>query len=122
MVSMPARTLIPIKICSLTWCRLASPESDPDQTPALGQACDSEPPVPTQASSLSPTTASGQTTRFPHGAAGEFSSPVNTNGGIGTGVAGPDGLPDQKIFPGIVHARIRRGSILAPSSVENHHD
>lgn len=37
---------------------------------------------------------------------------VNSDGSL----ASPNVLPEQRIFPGIVHERVRRSSILTPSS------
>ncbi|KAJ6142576.1 hypothetical protein N7471_002029 [Penicillium samsonianum] len=48
--------------------------------------------------------------RSPRLGTGEFSSPGG-NPALGTGVGGADGLPEQKIFPGIVHERARKGNM-----------
>lgn len=58
----------------------------------------------------SPSTASTYLARSPRVGTGEFSSPGG-NPALGTGVGGPDGLPEQKIFPGIVHERARKGNM-----------
>jgi len=57
----------------------------------------------------SPSTPSTLLARSPRVAAGEFSSPGNN--AHGSGVGGADGLPEQKIFPGIVHERARKGNM-----------
>ncbi|BDD59125.1 AMP deaminase [Monascus purpureus] len=49
----------------------------------------------------------------------EFGTSVSSNGSVGTTGAGTGILPEQKIFPGIVHERARRGSILAQSASEH---
>ncbi|KAJ5243664.1 hypothetical protein N7489_003760 [Penicillium chrysogenum] len=58
----------------------------------------------------SPSTPSTYLARSPRLGTGEFSSPSG-NPALGTGVGGPDGLPEQKIFPGIVHERARKGNM-----------
>ncbi|KGO67521.1 AMP deaminase [Penicillium italicum] len=58
----------------------------------------------------SPSTPSKYLARSPRLGTGEFSSPGG-NPAIGAGVGGADGLPEQKIFPGIVHERARKGNM-----------
>ncbi|KAJ5086291.1 AMP deaminase Amd1 [Penicillium alfredii] len=65
-----------------------------------------------------PSAPSAQNARSPHLAAGEFSSPSGSNTTLGADVTGPGGLPEQKIFPGIVHERVRKGSTLSQLSRE----
>ena len=48
----------------------------------------------------------------------EFGTSVSSNGSVGTAGAGSGSLPEQKIFPGIVHERVRRSSILSQSAPE----
>lgn len=70
---------------------------------------------------LSSPPASTQNGRSPHVATGEFSSPVSNSGAMGASIAGADGTPEQKIFPGIVHERARRGSIRGQSWEDHSH-
>jgi AMP deaminase len=49
----------------------------------------------------------------PHLAGAEFGTSIGGNPATG---ASPDGLPEQKIFPGIVHETVRRGSMLAQAA------
>ncbi|KAJ5494782.1 AMP deaminase [Penicillium fimorum] len=58
----------------------------------------------------SPLTPSTYLARSPRLGTGEFSSPGN-NPALGTGVGGSDGLPEQGIFPGIIHERAQKGII-----------
>ncbi|OQE41326.1 hypothetical protein PENCOP_c005G00740 [Penicillium coprophilum] len=58
----------------------------------------------------SPLTPSTFLARSPHLGTGEFSSP-GSNSALGAGVGGSDGLPEQSIFPGIIHERAQKGSI-----------
>jgi AMP deaminase len=81
----------------------SGPNSGPPTIGSHGEPQD-KPHVPT-----SPSTPSTLLARSPHVAAGEFPSPGN--GALGTGVGGADGLPEQKIFPGIVHERARKGNM-----------
>ncbi|CDM30015.1 hypothetical protein DTO013E5_8286 [Penicillium roqueforti] len=60
----------------------------------------------TDQTTTAPSTPSTYVARSPRLGTGEFSSP-----GSGTGVGGSDGLPEQKIFPGIVHERARKGTM-----------
>lgn len=46
----------------------------------------------------------------PHLAGTEVATSIGDNPATGTN---PDDLPEQKIFPGIVHETVQRGSILA---------
>lgn len=70
--------------------------------PADGSQGESVHPAPT-----SPSTPSTLLSRSPHVAAGEFSP---SNSALGTEV-GAGALPEQKIFPGIVHERARKGNM-----------
>ncbi|KAF4770723.1 hypothetical protein N7455_007471 [Penicillium solitum] len=58
----------------------------------------------------SPSTPSKYLARSPHLGTGEFSSSSGSPA-LGAGVGGADGLPEQKIFPGIVHERARKGNM-----------
>ncbi|KAJ5419860.1 uncharacterized protein N7487_003410 [Penicillium crustosum] len=71
-------------------------------------ASPSEAHVPNQMAT-SPSTPSKYLARSPRLGTGEFSS--NGSPALGAGVGGTDGLPEQKIFPGIVHERVRKGNM-----------
>ncbi|OQD62977.1 hypothetical protein PENPOL_c010G09467 [Penicillium polonicum] len=58
----------------------------------------------------SPVTPSKYLARSPHLGTGDFSSSSGSPA-LGAGVGGADGLPEQKIFPGIVHERARKGNM-----------
>ncbi|KAJ5772803.1 AMP deaminase Amd1 [Penicillium paradoxum] len=58
----------------------------------------------------SPSTPTTHLARSPRLVTGEFSSP-GTNAALGTVVGSADSLPEQKIFPGIVHERARKGNM-----------
>ncbi|CAI7627336.1 unnamed protein product [Penicillium discolor] len=58
----------------------------------------------------SPSTPSKYLARSPHLGTGEFSTSSGSPA-LGAGVGGADGLPEQKIFPGIVHERARKGNM-----------
>ncbi|KAJ5348179.1 AMP deaminase Amd1 [Penicillium brevicompactum] len=75
------------------------------ETPADGSQGEIRKTAPT-----SPSTPSTLLARSPHVATGEFSSPGN-NPALGNEVGGTGGLPEQKIFPGIVHERARKGNM-----------
>lgn len=49
----------------------------------------------------------------------DFGRSVSSNGSIGAAGPGPGVLPEQKIFPGIVHERAQRGNTLTPLATEN---
>lgn len=59
---------------------------------------------------ISPTTPSKYLARSPRLGTGEFSSSSGSPA-LGAGVGGADGPPEQKIFPGIVHERARKGNM-----------
>ncbi|KAJ5951457.1 AMP deaminase Amd1 [Penicillium vulpinum] len=59
----------------------------------------------------SPSTPSAYLARSPRIGTVEFPSPGSSNPALGTGVGGADALPEQKIFPGIVHERARKGTM-----------
>lgn len=58
----------------------------------------------------SPSTPSTYLARSPRLGTGEFAS-TGGSPALGAGVGGADGLPEQKIFPGIVHERARKGNM-----------
>lgn len=64
---------------------------------------------------------STQQASSPQLSSGDFGSSTGSNNTVGATGADPDGLPEQKIFPGIVHETVRRGSMLSQPSGDDHH-
>lgn len=68
--------------------------------------------IPELQPGYSPLLTSGQNLPPPHAS-------VGASGNAGTAVVGSANLPEQKIFPGLMHERATRGSMRAGSSVDS---
>ena len=62
-----------------------------------------------------PSIPTNQKLSSPHLSGTEATTSIGGNTATGTG---PDGLPEQTIFPGIVHETVRRGSMRARAACD----